>query len=246
MNKENVVAFTVLILVVFLLFYQNIRLNNRLSVLETRISEYYLPNDEYVVEVSLPDSFDYVFNRFKVYNSKIDTETVVQFLAVIDTFGLREDPEHLDWFIGQILTESGAKQFDHNGNVLRGSVGEVGISQIRPSTAIDYFVRLDNVESLDKLGVSDYSFVFDKKMKNELRREKMVDWLSDVNNNMALWGFITKHKLKNNDILKALIAYNAGTGGLKRFLSRFKHPSKHKYIKAIKDTLDYTSKALKS
>jgi hypothetical protein len=245
MDKKVIVPFSVLTLVVIALFYQNIRLSDRLESLENHSlvnSMASKPEDN----LMLPDSFDYVFNRFEIYNPEIDTETVILFLNTIDHFKLRDD-KVFDLLVGQIMLESQAKQFyikghDKSGEVIRGTSGEVGIAQIMPTTAIHYLEKVikDDPEFI-KLGITDYSFVFNNKISNNKKYEFVVKWLTNINNNLALWGFIMRDNLRENGVLESFVAYNAGKGGLKRFLSKFKQPSRHRYIKAIKDTLDYTS-----
>lgn len=243
MDKKTIITFGVLTIVMIVLFYQNIKLSNRLEKLES-------VNPVEVIEpdnsIMLPDSFDYVYNRFEIYNSEIDTETVVLFLNSIDNFNLRDELV-FDLLVGQIMLESQAKQFytkehEKSGEVVRGASGEVGIAQIMPTTAIHYLERIvKDPEELYSLGATDYSFVFNNELSKDVKYNLAVDWLTNVNNNLALWGFIMRDNLRENGVLEGFVAYNTGKGGLKRFLSKFKHPSKHRYIKAIKDTLDYTS-----
>ncbi len=243
MDKKTVITFSVLTIIVAVLFYQNIRLSSRIERLEgsDSIGQVCVDNS-----IELPDSFDYVYNRFEIYNPELDTQTVVLFLNSIDQFNLRDELV-FDLLVGQIMLESQAKQFHlgghtKRGEVIRGTSGEVGIAQIMPTTAIHYLERVVNDESeLKSLGASDYSFVFNKNLSKQQRYDLAVRWLTDINNNLALWGFIMRDNLRENGILEGFVAYNAGKGGLKRFLRSFRHPNKHKYIKAIKDTLDYTS-----
>ncbi len=243
MDKKTVITFSVLTIIVSALFYQNIRLSNRIERLEVSDSVDQIGFGESVV---LPDSFDYVYNRFEIYNPELDTETVVLFLNSIDQFNLRDELV-FDLLVGQIMLESQAKQFHigghpKHGEVIRGTSGEVGIAQIMPTTAMHYLESVVKDDSeLKGLGASDYSFVFNKNLSKQKRYDLAVRWLTDINNNLALWGFIMRDNLRENGILEGFVAYNAGKGGLKRFLRRFRHPNKHKYIKAIKDTLNYTS-----
>ena len=248
MDKKTIITFGVLTIVVIVLFYQNIKLSDRIKNLESiNIVGSIEPNDG----LMLPDSFDYVYNRFEIYNPEIDTETVVLFLNSIDHFNLR-DGLVFELLVGQIMLESQAKQFytsesDKYGEVIRGTSGEVGIAQIMPTTAIHYLEKVvKNNNELYELGVTDYSFVFNDKLSKEKKYDLAVKWLTNVNNNLALWGFIMRDNLRENGVLESFVAYNAGKGGLKRFLSKFKQPSKHRYIKAIKDTLDYTSGRLEA
>jgi|TARA_R110000751_G_scaffold5019_4_gene23743 hypothetical protein len=243
MDKKTVITFSVLTIIVAVLFYQNIRLSSRIERLEVSdsIEQVYVDNS-----IELPDSFDYVYNRFEIYNPELDTETVVLFLKSIDQFSLR-DGLVFDLLVGQIMLESQAKQFyigghAKHGEVIRGASGEVGIAQIMPTTAMHYLKNVIKDDgSFKTLGVSDYSFMFNKHLSKQKRYDLTVRWLTDIKNNLALWGFIMRDNLRENGVLEGFVAYNVGKGGLKRFLRRFRHPNKHRYIKSIKDTLDYTS-----
>jgi hypothetical protein len=246
MDKKTIITFGVLTIVVIVLFYQNIKLSDRIENLEKiNIVGSIEPNDG----LMLPDSFDYVYNRFEIYNPEIDTETVVLFLNSIDHFNLRDELV-FELLVGQIILESQAKQFytsenDKYGEVIRGTSGEVGIAQIMPTTAIHYLEKVvKNNNELYELGVTDYSFVFNDKLSKEKKYDLAVKWLTNINNNLVLWGFIMRDNLRDNGVLESFVAYNAGKGGLKLFLSDFNHPSNHKYVKAIKDTLDYISERL--
>ena len=112
MDKKTVITFSVLTIIVSALFYQNIRLSNRIQRLEVSDSVDQIEVGESVV---LPDSFDYVYNRFEIYNPELDTETVVLFLNSIDQFNLRDELV-FDLLVGQIMLESQAKQFHIGGH----------------------------------------------------------------------------------------------------------------------------------
>jgi len=234
--KQTIFGLVLLFLIGGAQFYQNIRKDNNIKeikeMLETHI-------EASKVEIKLPDGFTYVYDRFAIYNAKIDTQTVITYLSVVDSFGLREDSTHFDWFIGQILYESGARQRKADGSILRGTSGEVGIAQIMPSTALGVLSQIKDPNILLRLGVHDFSFANNKSIKKVNKIKLTIEWLSDINNNLTLWGYIMRGKMERNGLLKGLVAYNAGTGGMMKFISQFRKPEKHKYIKGIRDTLRY-------
>lgn len=237
-GKQLILGIGLLILISGLQLYQNIRQDKRLTQIEEVIENAPVVKEERV----LPEGFDYVMDRFVLYNSKIDTQTVITFLSVMDTFGLREDTTHFDWFIGQMVYESGARMRDENGNILRGAAGEVGMAQIMPATGLDVLSKIPNPKLLYDMGADDFSFAGNKNIKKKDRTKLVIEWLSDTENNLILWGYIMRGKMERNGILKGLVAYNAGTGGMRKFISKFRNPEKHRYIKGIQDTLRYMSK----
>ena len=117
----------------------------------------------------------------------------------------------------------------------------MGISQIMPATGLDVLSKIVDPNTLLRLGASDFSFVSNKSIKKKDRIKLTIDWLSNVDNNLILWGYIMRGKMEKNGILKGLVAYNAGTGGMRKFISKFQKPEKHRYIKGIRDTMKYVS-----
>ena len=244
MNKKDLIFYGVTLLVMLMMFFQLIRVNDRLTDLENRnhvsISQ---------PQVLLPDSFDYVMNRFKVYNPDIDTNTIVLFINTVDYYGLRK-VDLFDMLIGQVLLESRATQFyggNHSkkGEVVRGTSGEVGITQIMPTTALYYLSRVvkDDYELYD-LGASDFSFVYNDSLTNEIKLNMVITWLSRVENNFALWGYIMREGLENNDLLSAFVIYNAGKGGMIKYLSSNGTLLDHKYVLGIENTIRRSSNAV--
>lgn len=227
-----------------MMFFQLIRINDRLTDLENR---------SYVSitqpQVLLPDSFNYVMKRFKVFNPDIDTNTVVLFINTVDYYGLRKG-DLFDMLIGQVLLESRAMQFYSNngtkkGEVVRGTSGEVGITQIMPSTALYYLSKVvkDDYELYD-LGASDFSFVYDDSLTKEIKLNMVITWLSRIENNFALWGYIMREGLESNDMLSAFVIYNAGKGGMIKHLSSNGTLLDHKYVLGIENTIRQSSNAV--
>lgn len=240
MDKKNFIFYGVVVITLSIMFYQNIRLERRLSEMENM-------RTEVGMVINLPDSFDYVTNKFKVYNDGVDTNTVVLFLNTVEYFSLNQKGI-LDMLIGQILLESKATHIypvGHAlaGEVVRGSSGEVGIAQIMPTTALAYLQKMDEDDyALYDLGATNYTFVNNSKLTNEVKLKMVIEWLSKIENNFALWGFIMREGLEHNGILEAFVIYNAGKGGLIRHLSSNGTIHEHKYLvginKAIRTTLN--------
>jgi len=191
------------------------------------------------IEIIVPEGFDYVMDRFSLYNKVTDTSTVLKFLEVTDHLGLDEDEEVLKMLVGQICLESAAKQFysaDHRkaGKVVRGLAGEVGMTQIMPATSVGYLKNhvSDETELYD-LGATNFDFVHEKGG----HRKEAIEWLSNTDNNIILWGFMMRDNLEANGIIKGLVEYNAGYRGMERF-TKNNNPENHSYIRHIKDTLN--------
>ena len=241
MNKKDFIFYGVVTVILAIMFYQNVRMESRLSDMEER-------NKMTTTKVALPDSFDYVMNRFKLYNENIDTNTVVLFIKSIDYYSLNRKGV-FDLLVGQILLESKAthiypKGHALAGSVVRGSSGEVGICQIMPSTALNYLKKMsDDDYSLYDIGANDYSFVNDKSLSDEVKQKKVIAWLSRIENNFALWGFIMHEGLEHNGMLEAFVIYNAGKGGMMKHRSSGA-VSQHKYIVGIRKTVKYLNDIL--
>lgn len=190
--------------------------------------------------VILPEGFDDTKTKFSKFNPYIDTNTIVVFLNVVDTYSLRKESYIFDALVGQILTESCGRQFyikgqKNEGQVVRGTSGEVGIAQIMPKTAQGYLKRLhDNNERL--YGTTDFSFIADKSFSSTTLDELTIKWLSNVNNNLALWGYIMNEHLNEMGLFESLIAYNTGKGGMKRFVEG-NDPDTHSYVQKVLDTV---------
>jgi hypothetical protein len=237
-NKETVVGFVLLLIIGGLQFYQNIRQNNQIIEMRELLASHIRGSKDII---NLPYGFTYVYERFALYNAKIDTNTVIKYIEVVDAFNMREDTTHFDWLIGQVILESGARQFDNDGDVIRGTSGEVGMTQIMPSTALGLLSEIHDPTVLYDLGASDFSFTSKKSIDKKEKLALTVKWLSKTNNNLILWGFIMSDNMRRNGILKGLVAYNAGIGGMRKFIGLFCKPEEHKYIQGIKDTLQYVS-----
>jgi hypothetical protein len=181
--------------------------------------------------------FDYVSNKFKVFNPDIENSTIRQFMAVMKHYNLDTTNKIYETCISQICLESTARQRDENGNVIISSGGAVGITQITPTTAHHYLVNVlsdEDKKELIKLGGTDYTFLGDSKQLGN-NRKKLIKWLSNINNNIILWGYIMRHTLKtqNYNLHNALVVYKDGPAGLSRFVEKGNDTSKHSYVLKI-------------
>jgi len=184
------------------------------------------------------ENFNHIMTVFSHYNPETDTNTVNTFIKVVNHFELSSDTIVLNWLIGQICLESSARQYYQSGHkkagqVIRGTSGEVDITQIMPVTSVGYLKNhVSDETELYELGATDFSFVYNDKN----RRANAIEWLSNPTNNIILWGLMTRDNLKANGMLKGLVVYNAGQRGMERFTKR-KAAEEHSYIVHLKDTL---------
>lgn len=198
------------------------------------------------IKSNLPVHFDIVYESFKSYNPYTDSSSAISFANVVNAYGL-SDIETLTWSLGQVLLESGGKQYyqpthPKEGELVVSSAGAIGFTQIIPSTALGYMIKKVSDEDkncFDELGATDYSFAYNDSYSNSKKLKMTREWLTNENNNMIMWGKIMSSKLKSKTIFDALISYNAGTNGLNKFLKAGNTQNQHKYIKGIKARLDY-------
>lgn len=188
--------------------------------------------------VRFTDNFDYVFPKFQAFNTNIDTMTVHQFCWVMQNFNLDSTDYQREMYTGQILLESGAKQYRENGKLVVSAAGAIGICQIMPATCRGYmekYMDSTDIVTMSYMCASDFSFVYDDKLSTSQKNKKCAEWLTSVNNNIAMWGFITRHNLdKKKDLHTQLVSYNMGSGGMKRYVSNGGNINTHKYINGIK------------
>ncbi len=235
MNKKDLIFYGIVTVILSVMFYQNIMLSRRLSDMENKVNK---------TELVLPASFNYVLNRFKMYNSDVDTNAIILFIKSVDYYELNKK-DIFDMLVGQILLESNAKHVYPNGQVIRSTSGAVGISQIMPTTAFHYLQHIaEDDRILYDLGVSDYSFVNRNDLTKDVKLNMTIEWLSRIENNFALWGLIMRDGLKSNGVLEAFVIYNAGKGGLNRHLSLNGKLSEHKYILGIANKIRVPSESL--
>lgn len=221
-----------------LLFWKDLSLSNRVEKLEATIDSIAVVTVD-TQSLVMPEGFNYVMERFSLYNDATDTNTVLKFLEVTTHLKLNADEEVLKMLVGQICLESAAKQFysaNHRkaGKVVRGLAGEVGMTQIMPKTAVGYLkYHVSDETELYNLGATNFDFVH----KDGNHRSEAIEWLSNTDNNLILWGFMMRDNLEANGIIKGLVEYNAGYHGMRRF-TKHNDPEDHSYIRHIKDTLN--------
>jgi hypothetical protein len=204
------------------------------------------PICEPVIEVST--NFDYVYGRFSIFNPELDSSTVITFNEVCGHYGLDSTEEMLEWCTGQILLESGAKQYygakhPKAGRLVESYAGAIGISQIMPATAfgnMDKYVTKKEADDMYAMGCTSFAHVVDATCIKSENIDMAREWLTNETNNIILWGYIMRRKLdKRPNILKVLVSYNAGTGGMINFVNNGGQLSNHEYVKGIQAKLNY-------
>lgn len=191
-------------------------------------------------------NYKIVYKSFKNFNPYVDSLSAMIVTNVINEYSLVTDKESLKWLIGQILLESGAKQHyqpthPKEGQLLVSSGGAVGFTQILPSTALCYLTKkLSDTDKIifNKLGATDFSFI-NNKLSHDDKINMTRVWLENETNNIIMWGKIMSSKLKNKTLKQALVSYNAGDGGLRKFISNGNDINKHKYILGVREKIKY-------
>lgn len=170
-----------------------------------------------------------VGDNFRIYNKSLEDKYVKTFIEVIDKFDLSKNDETLRMYVAQICQESGAKHY-HKGNINKSSGNAIGFTQITPTTAFYYLKNKAKNNELVALGASDYSFINNKSTPKTVRT-KLIKWLSDYNNNIILWGYMSKSILDSNkgNIKLSLIEYKDGRTGMKRYVKTNRIDS-HTYL----------------
>lgn len=208
--------------------------------------------DELIVELdemsaemdSINDNFEYAHPKFQVFNPNIDSATTYQFASVMNFYSLDDTEYKRKMYTGQILLESGAKQYK-NGKLLLSSAGAVGFCQIMPNTCRGYmqkYMDSTDIEDFYNLGATDFSFAFSDSLSIAQKNKKASEWLSNADNNIIMWGFITRNNLdRKGDIHKQLVSYNLGTGGMQSYVSNGGNCVNHHYIDGIRTKLSVAS-----
>jgi hypothetical protein len=242
-RKKNLLDLIMVILVIFGLFKTSVP---PVEIVEPVINEVCVedtPCEEIKENPAVKMWYDYTIDRFKIYNRDIDSSTVDLFIRVADHYGFTKDSIQYRLAVGQILCESGANQYYYKGHPYEGQLvvsyaGAVGRTQILPSTAQYFMEKIlseNDVKVFKTFGASDFSFAKDGKLSRSKKRVLAKEWLSDSENNIIMWGYIMRYNMSKtgNNIIKSLIAYNAGRGGLSLFMKRGNSIYKHEYVKLI-------------
>lgn len=186
--------------------------------------------------------FTYTFNAFKRFNNDIDSSTVIKFLEVVTYFRLDSTEQMFKWSVGQVILESGAKQYYQTGHPKAGQLvkspnGAIGFCQIIPTTALGYFKkRIDSsmIEIMHSLGASDFSFAYDESIGQTNKISQTTKWLTNETNNIILWAVIMRIKIdKDGGHLRALVGYNSGTNYMLSFVNNGGDLHHHSYIRGI-------------
>jgi len=188
--------------------------------------------------MNIPDKHLAIYESFINYNSSMDSITINNIYKVISTLEIIKSEKVLKHLIAQILLESGGNH-TRNGVVVTSYAGALGICQITPITAYDYFNRVltsSDLELITKLGGTDFKQILFDELTRTSRIELASEWLECEKNNIILWGFIMKHKLRLG-LLPGLIAYNAGLGGYIQYSDSGGLLSNHEYIRGIQKRL---------
>jgi hypothetical protein len=194
-----------------------------------------------------PKYYNTVYKSFKNFNPYVDSLSAIVVSNVINEYSLANNTESLKWLIGQILLESGAKQYyqpthPKEGQLVLSSAGAVGFTQILPSTALGYLTKKlsdDDKIIFNELGATDFSFINNSKLSHSDKISMTRTWLENETNNIIMWGKIMSSKLKTKTLIEALVSYNAGDGGLRRFISNGNDVNKHRYILGIRERIEY-------
>jgi len=188
-------------------------------------------------EQKLPDNFEKAYYAFKNYNKNVDTLTVITFCEVSRLYGFTDDEKIFNLLISQILHESGAKHFNSKNSILTSTGGAIGFTQIINRTGLENLQKLtdNDREIFKKIGVTDYSFINENQCSNDELLDVTKLWLSNIKNNICMWGKLINDELvKHNDLKKALITYNDGVYKSKKFINNTDNKlDDHKYINNI-------------
>lgn len=200
------------------------------------------------------DVMDYVKSGWSHWNKEISDTTVRKFVEVATHFDFIDHPK-FEYFVAQIVHESGAQQYYRSthkskaGQLVVSSGNAVGITQITPTTAFHYLRYV--VDSLDftnfeRLGASSIKQIQQKSYKTNSKGKRYIcsetrkminEWLTSETNNLILWGYITQHYLnqRGDNVDRVLVAYKDGSGYLNKYLKDGKSPSDHSYVKVIRN-----------
>ena len=214
-----------------------------LTFLSLNTSNLVIYNPDSNKEVNdLPKNFDKVFSTFNDYNNHNDTSLAITFCKVSEFYKLDTNEFIFEWLLGQVLLESGAQQYRKNGDLVLSRTGAVGFAQILRSTSIGYLrktITKSDSSIFKDMGVTDYSFVNNKKYCKSKKWGKAKVWLSNEINNVTLWGKIMSSELKSRTITNALISYNIGPSKLKSYLGAGNSGMLHHYIVGIKNRMSH-------
>ena len=192
------------------------------------------------------ESYRYVFERFNHYNKNLDSSTVSVFLTVTSHYSLDTNTMLFDKLVAQLCLESRAAHRLPNGSIHASGTGAMGIGQITPTTAFGYMkshITQEEREIMYSLGATSFDWCDEHEFKRNNGR-KWVDtkttrpivkeWLSNETNNLIMWGYMMRYAIdKRKNLDQALVKYNAGTGGLNKWIKAGNSVSSHFYVVKI-------------
>jgi hypothetical protein len=118
-----------------------------------------------------------------------------------------------------------------------------------PATAYGYlskYVTYEDGDCMLELGCTSVSFIDSVDYRWD-GINKSKDWITNIDNNIILWGYIMRTKLnKYSNMYEVLVSYNAGSGGMSNYIKAGGRLSNHKYIRGIKTRMKNVERRLVS
>jgi hypothetical protein len=186
------------------------------------------------------------YKYLSAFNSNVRFEHVNQMDKVVSFYKFNSTDYKLQMLLGQVVSESGARHYRSN-VVIKSNTGAIGICQILGSTAYDSMTRLMDSTSISDfkvLGATNFDFAYDKSITKYHKIRLAKEWLLNSDNNIIMWGYLMNEKLGNKNIDEALIAYNIGDGGFRKYIRNGGSRKHHHYIKAINRNVRIIKKRL--
>jgi len=195
--------------------------------------------------IQLKNKENSIYVRFTSKNRRLDKKLAQEFLKAAKAFELDVYDRDLSMFISQLLYESNGYQYypkDHkskSNQLVVGTSGEIGIGQIMPRTAHFLMKRHMPIDVRKKMllaGADNFDHLSNQKDYTDKTKTQMIKWLSNRENNLAMWSYVVTYYTKANqgNLTRGLVAYNRGQGGLNKYVRNGGIPSQYIYYKAIK------------
>jgi hypothetical protein len=242
--KIVLLASTVYFIVFSTIQHEKIKNQNTTIIhLKDSISKNKIKNKQHINYLKKEELLAYntIKQNIVKYNPDISYVTIAHFLKTIKVFKLNKNERRVKLLISQLLYESGFQQhyssrYQNQGELIISSANAVGITQIVPNTGY-YYLKMakdkDELHYFKTLNCTNFDFVynFNYYLSTSNQRQIIKEWLSVEKNNLALWGYIMKTKLKkHNSLEEALVSYNAGQGFLNNYLKNGGKPKNFSYV----------------
>jgi len=177
---------------------------------------------------------------FHYYNKNINDTVIEFFLDICQYYKLDTSDLNFNLSLAQLRYESGLRQYRYyrgKKTIIRGYAGEIGMCQIMPPTAFLVLRKMDKYDleiMVDNFGCTMPDFLGNVSYWSS--RKKIVAWLSNIKNNLALWGYLmNSYMSETKSHYKALHIYNAGHGGYNKWRRKTGRSSeKFKYVYKVK------------